>query len=110
MNLKNSGVDLGFLLTRPMRDVTVGECSGRNYRPPFLLTRPMRDVTDSFSQKFDSIGISTHTSHAGRDDGNEWHVCGEMISTHTSHAGRDKSRNQSISEFHHFYSHVPCGT
>ena len=55
----------------------------------FLLTRPMRDVTmtENYTQRY--LLISTHTSHAGRDGlkGNPFSE--RQISTHTSHAGRD---------------------
>ena len=56
-----------FLLTRPLRDVTVPEsCTARFGL--FLLTRPLRDVTllgDSYGTGY--TPISTHTPLAGRD-------------------------------------------
>ena len=33
----------------------------------FLLTRPMRDVTVGSSGSSSSVSVSTHTPHAGRD-------------------------------------------
>ena len=55
----------------------------------FLLTRPLRDVTIPFCKSNKLIIISTHTPLAGRDLG---HIscCGlPKISTHTPLAGRD---------------------
>ena len=55
-----------FLLTRPMRDVTL-LFRIRNTLYPFLLTRPMRDVTVPLSISDPVYLVSTHTPHAGRD-------------------------------------------
>ena len=55
----------------------------------FLLTRPMRDVTQDVLGVSSHFGISTHTPHAGRDFGEVRTVTIDGISTHTPHAGRD---------------------
>ena len=55
-----------FLLTRPLRDVTVFFQPSEK-RNQFLLTRPLRDVTyGTFDWKTWTM-ISTHTPLAGRD-------------------------------------------
>ena len=56
----------GFLLTRPLRDVTyfLGVGMARN---GFLLTRPLRDVTWLHRKTLTDFKISTHTPLAGRD-------------------------------------------
>ena len=55
-----------FLLTRPLRDVTITR-SQRIHRHQFLLTRPLRDVTvEALAYAF-NMDISTHTPLAGRD-------------------------------------------
>ena len=43
-----------------------GPPAGPGYRG-FLLTRPMRDVTKDYETYIAALEISTHTSHAGRD-------------------------------------------
>ena len=78
---------MAFLLTRPMRDVTQVRYSAGILKQ-FLLTRPMRDVT--------------HVA------GMTWHRA--PISTHTSHAGRDSAGFPPAERISYFYSHVPCGT
>ena len=70
-----------------MRDVTWMEFRMRLIGL-FLLTRPMRDVTSRMDDLAKGIVISTHTSHAGRDE--------QFSAFHKDN--RD------------FYSHVPCGT
>ena len=62
-----SSLNRSFLLTRPMRDVTKSNY-GYTETPQFLLTRPMRDVTEDGRAVCPGGTISTHTSHAGRDD------------------------------------------
>ena len=57
--------------------------------PLFLLTRPMRDVTILRGVLYYNHRISTHTSHAGRDKEDLETPYYTLISTHTSHAGRD---------------------
>ena len=57
---------LGFLLTRPLRDVTIIEANDYHIIG-FLLTRPLRDVTAKISQHASLKQISTHTPLAGRD-------------------------------------------
>ena len=98
----------------------------------FLLTRPIRDVTVLWMMVTADEYVSTHTPHAGRD----W-ICAEkngdlQVSTHTPHAGRDYApgcvlkklpvsthtphAGRDINDllFHlfaeSFYSHAPCGT
>ena len=56
----------GFLLTRPLRDVT-GWLYSRKRRMEFLLTRPLRDVTPPRFKACPFSSISTHTPLAGRD-------------------------------------------
>ena len=57
----------GFLLTRPLRDVTVPENRNCGRVQGFLLTRPLRDVTVSMRIHRGMNEISTHTPLAGRD-------------------------------------------
>ena len=38
---------MGFLLTRPLRDVTGADSCASLVTIPFLLTRPLRDVTNT---------------------------------------------------------------
>ena len=63
--------DTIFLLTRPLRDVTlVGSItSGKTL---FLLTRPLRDVTCPPDRWRPRIRISTHTPLAGRDHSDKY--------------------------------------
>ena len=56
----------GFLLTRPLRDVTRG-CILLSPEWEFLLTRPLRDVTNFKIGGNTYNVISTHTPLAGRD-------------------------------------------
>ena len=58
-------------------------------RSEFLLTRPMRGATYTTHADIDALNISTHTPHAGRDDGQRLSGGVHEISTHTPHAGRD---------------------
>ena len=78
---------VGFLLTRPSRDVTHAT-DGYDRKHAFLLTRPSRDVT------FDLV---RHNSEL-------------LISTHTSLAGRDMAQLMPFRHPQDFYSHVPRGT
>ena len=56
-----------FLLTRPLRDVTL--CIFPIFVSfKFLLTRPLRDVTVIFPYRVIDQEISTHTPLAGRDN------------------------------------------
>ena len=73
-----------------MRDVTF-LYSRALFRFLFLLTRPMRDVTPLLQLQDLLRGISTHTSHAGRDSKTSLSFILGIISTHTSHAGRDSA-------------------
>ena len=56
----------------------------------FLLTRPLRDVTVCFVRGRNKVKISTHTPLAGRDSGAEIPYTAFVISTHTPLAGRDQ--------------------
>ena len=78
---------LRFLLTRPLRDVTLRSLR-EDVTRSFLLTRPLRDVTAAPRYPAVAAPISTHTPLAGRD------ITGWM-----------KSRIAG-----NFYSHAPCGT
>ena len=77
-----------FLLTRPMRDVTLIR-SGFFGTLRFLLTRPMRDVTNFYFHNYLTPLVSTHTPHAGRDLFSKLFTILGCVSTHTPHAGRD---------------------
>ena len=55
----------------------------------FLLTRPLRDVTLFGTKAGPAIAISTHTPLAGRDSGKASRCRLQKISTHTPLAGRD---------------------
>ena len=57
---------LQFLLTRPLRDVTILHHSFTLFHL-FLLTRPLRDVTSTSIRGLSASTISTHTPLAGRD-------------------------------------------
>ena len=56
----------GFLLTRPLRDVTP-DADDVAAMEEFLLTRPLRDVTYLLSPHCQGLRISTHTPLTGRD-------------------------------------------
>ena len=55
-----------FLLTRPLRDVTIVFYT-LNVTDQFLLTRPLRDVTAIITGACSAASISTHTPLTGRD-------------------------------------------
>ena len=55
----------------------------------FLLTRPLRDVTGVGHKFYIGLPISTHTPLAGRDGKCEELLKNAKISTHTPLAGRD---------------------
>ena len=57
-----------FLLTRPLRDVTIHLGYHSVSAKAFLLTRPLRDVTNATYRWNGSAWISTHTPLAGRDE------------------------------------------
>ena len=81
-----------------MRDVT-GIPDDAEPEGEFLLTRPMRDVTLYGDFKFLFVAISTHTSHAGRDPLKSLFIIQFIeISTHTSHAGRDMQHPDILSQ------------
>ena len=75
----------------------------------FLLTRPMRGATKPHHVIVNTIRISTHTPHAGRDSGSLSISRKTDISTHTPHAGRDGSFAADRRHLQDFYSHAPCG-
>ena len=60
-------ISSGFLLTRPLWDVTWSWLSAYPEIYPFLLTRPLRDVTTADAVRRFEIDISTHMPLAGRD-------------------------------------------
>ena len=122
----------GFLLTRPLRDVTIHSFGGREWLE-FLLTRPLRDVTQCAPCHRIFWSISTHTPLTGRDGRENRHCLWEhhfyshapygtwqnritdrrlhgVISTHTPLTGRDESLGISPLENDNFYSHAPYGT
>ena len=72
-----------------------GPPAGPGYRG-FLLTRPMRDVTKDYETYIAALEISTHTSHAGRDFHRTLTSSPLDISTHTSHAGRDSTHSGAL--------------
>ena len=76
----------------------------------FLLTRPLRDVTITIDVQITEITISTHTPLAGRDENDAILICDYKISTHTPLAGRDSQWVDGWRETCDFYSHAPCGT
>ena len=76
----------------------------------FLLTRPLRDVTCTGTQGGPDFSISTHTPLAGRDFTFPGLPPGDCISTHTPLAGRDDNTKTKSEELKDFYSHAPCGT
>ena len=102
-----------FLLTRPLRDVTlwllythVCICNFYSHAPygtwliwmwqlilitPFLLTRPLRDVTVVPVHTYQQCTISTHTPLTGRDVRVVHTLIARIISTHTPLTGRDVS-------------------
>ena len=109
----HTGLNALFLLTRPLRDVTLFALPATADKI-FLLTRPLRDVTVSPSSCAIRLIISTHTPLAGRDltRGSTHTIAGRFlltrplrdvtiidvparkassISTHTPLAGRDKA-------------------
>ena len=70
--------------TWPMRGNDV------KYPMSFLLTRPLRDVTISEIEAYNNNCISTHTPLTGRDIISLRHYLKRVISTHTPLTGRDK--------------------
>ena len=57
----------------------------------FLLTRPLRDVTLGNAHYYYNGDISTHTPLTGRDVEQALQYMGIQISTHTPLTGRDDS-------------------
>ena len=76
---------------------------------PFQLTRPMRGATSQWIADKQSITISTHTPHAGRDWIKIVTDVFDDISTHTPHAGRDFLHQTVFRAGTNFNSHAPCG-
>ena len=78
---------------------------------PFLLTRPLRDVTLLDFLWHTERHISTHTPLTGRD-GNHFQLWtkNQWISTHTPLTGRDTVGGLSFCCCRNFYSHAPYGT
>ena len=121
-----------FLLTRPLRDVTL-QNHKRHIIIQFLLTRPLRDVTSWEEYRGSGEKISTHTPLTGRDNKTNHIVCDcDIISTHTPLTGRDTTTTirpvgpgiflltrplrdvtaigSLMTAFRNFYSHAPYGT
>ena len=98
-----------FLLTRPLRDVTTFK-----YQAPcllrFLLTRPLRDVTPW--EYLTSGSLVFLLTRPLRDVTIAVHtvIIGVEISTHTPLAGRDQNLDYVQNDIDDFYSHAPCGT
>ena len=77
----------------------------------FLLTRPLRDVTERGDDYDNAAVISTHTPLAGRDRlPLSLSAPALPISTHTPLAGRDSDFHSYKYDPRNFYSHAPCGT
>ena len=76
----------------------------------FLLTRPLRDVTIALCPRDSIVPISTHTPLAGRDQVVRAVREFFCISTHTPLAGRDVVYLTGLANEIYFYSHAPCGT
>ena len=98
-----------FLLTRPMRGAT-GCAERKRYHGEFLLTRPMRGATASITPAADTLVISTHTPHAGRDmrSGNRRRIRRNFYS-HAPCGARPGIPFSSRVIMANFYSHAPCG-
>ena len=99
-----------FLLTRPMRDVTIkawptiGHIVVSTHTP-----HAGRDTEDWEIQM--KMEVSTHTPHAGRDNSGISRLCQcDCVSTHTPDAGRDMKSEEMSTSWCCFYSHAPCGT
>ena len=77
----------------------------------FLLTRPMRDVTMPAAHDWNATMVSTHTPHAGRDKQREVaeEIGMEFLLTRPM---RDVTlfHPHNHLDFWRFYSHAPCGT
>ena len=98
-----------FLLTRPLRDVT-SWLAFLIFILVFLLTRPLRDVTNPLFRICQLFSISTHTPLTGRDLV-RFRLCSRIaISTHTPLTGRDIPESLIACSNKHFYSHAPYGT
>ena len=81
-----------FLLTRPLRDVTV-PVSLRSAGQYISTHTPLTGRDEEEWNQIDKLVISTHTPLTGRD--NDFVVCGltfHVISTHTPLTGRDFTR------------------
>ena len=76
----------------------------------FLLTRPSRDVTYTQISEHMLSRISTHTPLTGRDMGRGGFDNRGSISTHTPLTGRDLSVKTFCPRSDDFYSHAPHGT
>ena len=126
-----SGADSLFQSTRPMRGATTVICYLIG-QAVFQSTRPMRGATMSKKEFAESINISIHAPHAGRDtavavggiiplDFNPRAPCGARlrrvsqedqhgkISIHAPHAGRDPYRFLDFSHLSYFNPRAPCG-
>ena len=60
----------------------------------FLLTRPLRDVTLTYGHVCSVLLISTHTPLTGRDIDVMVELSQQRISTHTPLTGRDEQKMQ----------------
>ena len=98
-----------FLLTRPLRDVTISD--ERIEKQTLISTHtPIAGGHTSELQSRTPSGISTHTPLAGRDLLPLFDLPDLFISTHTPLAGRDSEGSGEPEDDGDFYSHAPCGT
>ena len=98
-----------FLLTRPLRDVTLlmvhGSC------PYDISTHtPLTGRDGLLWLPLSSAAISTHTPLTGRDPAAVEVQFSTTISTHTPLTGRDRRIYLMIVALIDFYSHAPYGT
>ena len=99
-----------FLLTRPLRDVTTNHIPSSQRTPLFLLTRPLRDVTSHPAYLL--ILFRFLLTRPLRDVTTAFNTSRSSfaISTHTPLAGRDDKYHEKYKKKYDFYSHAPCGT
>ena len=120
-----------FLLTHPVWDVTILECTSKLKAERFLLTHPVWDVTaDKRKYGYVSAFLLTHpvwdvtqksAGHLNRSGFLLTHPVWDVtrltvqswvvwtISTHTSRVGCDLKPQKRLESNRDFYSHIPCG-
>ena len=95
-----------FLLTRPLRDVTVYSIAALT-SPRISTHTPLAGRDQLLDLIFPKIPISTHTPRAGRDGSCRKRRGFRLISTHTPLAGRDCIIFGAALQAEHISTHTP---